>query len=190
MRLDIGETNLESGELVAADAPTQNLVESCFRVELPLAAPVDERNREGPVVVADDQGLCAVTFAFDRVLRVISRDELLPSALVGDRIARTHYGLSLRTEHSNNRLIISNLCGGDQSIDSSIRRLEPLLSERRCAPAQKCSAKGNEACFCQHGKSVLARWCQTHNYHGGEEEFAPLRATHSFQVMNFTPIRS
>ena len=75
MRLDIGETDLDRGQLVAPDAATQNLVEPCRRLELPLAGLVHERNWEGPIVGADNQGLRAVSLAFDRMLRLKGLDE-------------------------------------------------------------------------------------------------------------------
>ena len=135
MRLDISETDLDRGQLIAADAAAQNLVESGRRVELPLAGLVYQRNWEGEIVGADDQSLRAVAFAFDRVLRLIRRDELFPYVGVGNGVARAHDGLTVRTQHSNERLRISCLCRADQGIDRSLRRCESLLSDRRRTPA-------------------------------------------------------
>ncbi len=71
LRLDVSERDLDRGKLVAADAPPQDFIEPRLRVELPLAGIVDERDREGPVVVADDQRLRAVALELDRVLGII-----------------------------------------------------------------------------------------------------------------------
>ena len=85
--MDVSEGHLDCRKLVATDTPPQDFVQPLLGVELPLARVVDERDRERPIVVADDQGLRAVALQLDRVLGVIGSDEILPDIGVRHGIA-------------------------------------------------------------------------------------------------------
>ena len=71
LRLDVRQRDLDCRELVATDAPPQDFIQPLLRVELPFAFIVDERDRERPVVVAEDQRLRAVALELDLMLGII-----------------------------------------------------------------------------------------------------------------------
>jgi hypothetical protein len=58
--LNISLRDLNRRKLVPADAAPQDFIQSLLGVELPLARVVDERDREGPVIVAENERLRAV----------------------------------------------------------------------------------------------------------------------------------
>ena len=70
LRLDVGLRDLDRRQLVAADAPPQDFVQPLLGVELPFARVV-ERDRERPIVVAEDQRLRAVALELDLMLGII-----------------------------------------------------------------------------------------------------------------------
>jgi hypothetical protein len=55
LRVDIGETDLDCGQLVAADAAIKDLLAAGRGVEPPGAVLAHERDRERPILSADDQ---------------------------------------------------------------------------------------------------------------------------------------
>src|SRR4029077_19634392 len=53
LRVDVGQARLDREELVAADAPGEDLFAALLAVEPPALAVLDDRDRERPVVLAE-----------------------------------------------------------------------------------------------------------------------------------------
>src|ERR1019366_975650 len=62
---DIGAACFYDHELVAADAPIENLIRTSLGVEAPAGGLADQRNRKRPFVFADDQDCLAVAFELE-----------------------------------------------------------------------------------------------------------------------------
>jgi hypothetical protein len=86
--LDIGVTDRDHVQLVAADATIENLLFTRFGVETPGGAHFHQRDRQGKFVLPDAQHRLGFAFIVDLVAGVVFSGQPLPSVIVGDRIAR------------------------------------------------------------------------------------------------------
>jgi hypothetical protein len=127
LRLDISEHDLDRGELVPADAAAKDLVEPGTRIEMPPVMLAHHGNREGPVVVADDEGCLVETVPGDRMLRPVRGDEFFAGGAISDRIAGADDLLSLRSEHLQQRFLVFCLSGVDQRRHRIFGAVEALL---------------------------------------------------------------
>jgi hypothetical protein len=85
------------------------------------------RNREGPVIVADDERRLVVAVLGNGVLGVISRHEFVARHLIGNRVAGADDLLSLRTQHCQELFLVLRLGGVDQRSDCVVSGLEALF---------------------------------------------------------------
>ena len=73
--IDIGPTDFDHGELVAADAPVEDLLCSCRPIQMPGIALLYGGYREGPLLLADGQRRLVLSLQFDPVGFVVGYDE-------------------------------------------------------------------------------------------------------------------
>ena len=128
MRLDIGEGDLDRGELVAADAAAKNLRSARLGVELPRPILAYERNGEGPINVAN-----------------VSGDEVFPRGFIRDLIARVSDIATALTKDGEDSALVFCFRGPDKRIDRVVRTLELFLGECRRAPTKNGRAKEGPA---------------------------------------------
>ena len=72
---DVGAAHFDDAELVAADAPIENLILTGLGVEAPAGVLANERDWQGPLVCADDQDCLAVTVALEFMRFIIGGNE-------------------------------------------------------------------------------------------------------------------
>ena len=87
LRVDIGRTGLDRVQLVAADAAIEDLFAAGRGVEPPAAVLAHERDRERPILAADDQHGFVVTLHHDLMLGIVGLDHAVARRRIGDWIA-------------------------------------------------------------------------------------------------------
>lgn len=114
LRIDVGETGLNRGRLVAPDAPIEQLLPAGRRVEVPAAADLRHGNGKLPIVFADRKRGMRLIECVDGIPGRVCRDEFLSRIRVGDGIARIEQVGSLGAQHRFQARQIIALEGGNK----------------------------------------------------------------------------
>lgn len=154
LRLDIRETHLDCGELVATDASAQYFIEAGLAIELPLTTFVDERNWKGPIIVANKKGLGAIAFHLNGVLGFVGGYKILPNLAIGYGIARANDRLTVRPQYLKNRLRISRSGSSDQGLDRCLGIPELFLGQAWHTKTKERGGNDKAACFYDHGNTI------------------------------------
>src|SRR5262249_58497296 len=105
LSIDVGQTHLDRGELILADAAIEQLVVAGVGVPEPAWPVGHERDRERKVVVADvEHDLAAATL--EPVGAVVPGPQALEGRTIGDGIAGPHERCSLRPEDLDQRFSV------------------------------------------------------------------------------------
>ena len=84
LRVHIGAQHLDCSKLVFADAPIEDLDGTRVGIKTPLARIGDDRDREGKLVIADNEHGAGVAFRFQIVALRVGGSEPLACGGVGD----------------------------------------------------------------------------------------------------------
>src|SRR6266568_923478 len=75
LRVDQLAAGVHGGNFILADAPEEDLVFSCWRVEIPRTVVIHQWNRTGPVFGSDYQGYCPVRLCDEPMHLLVFDDE-------------------------------------------------------------------------------------------------------------------
>src|SRR3954468_18328285 len=131
LRIDEGEGGFDGVELIAPDAAGEYLLTACRRVELPAAVLAHQRDRERPLLVADDQHSLVPALSHDLMPAVVGFEHALAGGGIGDGIARRHDLATAWAEQAHHRCAIGGFGSIDECGNRVVGALEALL--RRCA---------------------------------------------------------
>src|SRR5262249_41371504 len=99
LRIDIGQRGLDRAQVVAADAAEQDFVAAGRGVELPAAVLAHQRDRERPVLVADDELGLVSALRHHPVLGIVGVEHALARVGVSDVVAGGEEFGAARPEH-------------------------------------------------------------------------------------------
>src|SRR5262249_11017573 len=88
LSVDIGETGLDRAQLVAADTAIKDLLAAGRGIEPPRAILAHERDRERPILLADNQHGFVRTLHHHLMLGVVGFDNAISRRRIGNRVAR------------------------------------------------------------------------------------------------------
>src|SRR4029077_13561489 len=125
--VDIGKTNPDGVELVAADPPVENFATTLLGIEGPLPGLADQRDRKRIVIVADHQDGFAVAVRRDLVLGVVGFQKTLTDRVVGNLVAGRDDVVAIGTENGKLGVLIVSADGADERRGRFVRRLVALL---------------------------------------------------------------
>src|SRR5215472_12871861 len=83
LRAEIGERGSDCGNFIAADPPVHKLLCTGFGIEMPASIPLHQGDWKRPIVGSDLEHHLARVRRDELVLRVISREKLLPLSGIG-----------------------------------------------------------------------------------------------------------
>src|SRR5512139_1797764 len=162
LRLDVSAADLDGVELVSADPSIEDLLPAGLRVEAPPSALPDDRDRERPVLVTDDEGGAV------RVLRVHDDGPLLASLrgeehgglpVLGGLPGRDEV-IGVRTEDRLEGRPVEALNRRNQSIGGFLGGSERLLRGRRGRdrlPLRRGAGGGDEHVRARGGPEQVER---------------------------------
>ena len=112
--LHAGEDDFERGELVLAHAPVEEILVAFAGIEAPLVPHLDDRHREGLLVLADLEHGAAVALGLDLVRLFVEVDEPLALDPFLDGITRRDERLARRSEDLEEPRAVAALVGGGE----------------------------------------------------------------------------
>src|SRR5262249_33449962 len=124
---DVTAADFDRIEFITADAAKQDFLSSGLGVEVPLAGNLHERNRKGPVIIADVEYHAAEMpgISSQALLGASLRGELRGHFLVTRGFAGIDNVVTVRAE-DRGKCFRVELCNSlDQSVDGSLSRSEP-----------------------------------------------------------------
>ena len=150
LRGDVRAGGLNGRPLVAPDSPRQHLLLPSGRVEAPSARLLDQRHRERPLLVADDERLPIGPRIRQTPLLPSSDREHLAIPASGRGIRRRDQLLTIWSEDRQQFVEVPCFHGVDERLDRIFRRTERALrSSLSRSPARKRGNPEQRAGACQ-----------------------------------------
>src|SRR6476661_7149445 len=119
LRLYVPMRDLDSIKLIGSNAPEENFLAACGRIEIPLSLSQNDRDRHWPIIFSNQQdGLCLLHA--HAVFLVSFFNKFLGTDLVADRVRGRHKIFSLRAEDLEQSRHVKALCRFDQCVSGEL----------------------------------------------------------------------
>src|SRR6185437_2033137 len=175
------KTNLLRGKLVAADAAIEQLIGAGGRVEEILVIAVNDRDGEGPILGADDEGEIAGGRGLEDVLLIVHGEEIAGVEAIVDGIAGGNDVGGVGAEDFLKLLCVVGAKRGDERIDGGLRRAEGFLLGRGAASSHRKGEGDDEASF-----EIRKHWWNSSTDHS----LAPVFRGEGLRHRSSTDVRS
>src|SRR5712691_1776832 len=165
LRVDQIAAGVHGGNFILADAPEEDLVFSCWRVEIPRTVVIHQWNRTGPVFGSDYQGYCPVRLCDEPMHLLVFDDESRASIRIFRSVAGRQDVLSGWSQYAQESLFVLRVRGVKEGATGIFGGgkgpLARLLGEDWCrrTPQGKCEQNGH----CTSNKALASKLNKNRN---------------------------